>query len=122
MRPAVAKILTVDDAAFVRRWCAAVLGKAGHQVVEAEDGDTALALFREHEPDLVLLDVLMPGKDGLAVLNELRGHDPDARIVMLTTQGQLDVVLEAKRLGARDFLIKPCAGEVLVSTVQRALA
>jgi two-component system chemotaxis response regulator CheY len=122
MRPAVAKILTVDDAAFVRRWCAAVLSKAGHEVVEAEDGDAAVALFREHEPDLVLLDVLMPGKDGLAVLKEMRAHDPDARIVMLTTQGQLDTVREAKRLGARDFLLKPCAGDVLVSTVQRALA
>jgi DNA-binding NtrC family response regulator len=122
MRPAVATILTVDDAAFVRRWCAAVLGRAGHRVLEAESGDAALPLYAEHKPDVVLLDVLMPGKDGLAVLRELRMHDPAARVVMLTTQGQLDTVLEAEQLGARDFLVKPCAGEVLVATVERALA
>ena len=117
-----ATILTVDDAAFVRRWCAAVLGKAGHRVLEAETGEAAMPLYAEHKPDMVLLDVLLPGKDGLTVLRELRAHDPSARVVMLTTQGQIDTVLEAQSLGARDFLIKPCAGEQLVSTVQRALA
>lgn len=117
-----AKVLTIDDAAFVRRWCAAVLGQAGHQVFEAESGDAAMPLYAEHKPDVVLLDILLPGKSGLEVLKDLRAQDPDARVVMLTTQGQLETVLEAQRLGARDFLLKPCPGEQLVSTVQRALA
>ena len=122
MPAAVATILTVDDASFVRRWCAAVLGKAGHRVVEAAGGDEGIQLYKVHKPDVVLLDVLMPEKDGLAVLKELREHDPEARVVMLTTHGQLDTVREAEQLGARDFLVKPCGGDLLLSAVQRALA
>ena len=117
-----AKVLTVDDAPFVRRWCTGVLRQAGHDVLEADNGDAAIQLYAEQKPDVVLLDVLMPDKDGLTVLKELRALDPGVRLVMLTTQMELDVVLEAKRLGAREFLVKPCAGEKLVSAVQRALA
>jgi two-component system chemotaxis response regulator CheY len=118
----VARILTVDDALLVRRWCAAVLAGAGYESIEAASGDDAVALYREHRPDLVLLDIVLPGRDGLAVLRELRAEDPAARVVMLTRQEQVDVVLEAERLGARDFLVKPCPSDELIATVERALA
>ena len=116
-----AKILTADDAGFVRRWCARVLGDAGHEVIQAANGDEAIARYKQHRPDAVLLDILMPGMDGLEVLKELRAHDPDARIAMLTTQGQIDVVVEARRLGAKDFIVKPCDQERLLAAVERIL-
>jgi two-component system chemotaxis response regulator CheY len=118
----VAKILTADDAGFVRRWCARVLGDAGHEVIQAANGDEAIVRYKEHRPDAVLLDILMPGMDGLEVLKELRAVDPDARVAMLTTQGQVDVVVEARRLGARDFIVKPCDPDRLLAAVQRILA
>ncbi len=117
-----AKILTVDDAAFVRRWCVSVLSRAGHDVIEAKDGAEAVRLYLQHRPDAVLLDVLMPNKGGLDVLKELRDHDPHVRVAMLTTQAYLDVVQEAVRLGARGFLVKPCGAEPLLDAVRRILA
>jgi two-component system chemotaxis response regulator CheY len=118
----VAKILTADDAGFVRRWCARVLGDAGHEVVEAVNGDEAIVRYKQHRPDAVLLDVLMPGMDGLAVLKELRSFDPDARIAMLTTQGQIDIVVEARKLGAKDFIVKPCDADRLLAALDRILS
>lgn len=117
-----ARILTADDAGFVRRWCARVLGDAGHDVIEAADGAEAIARYKEHKPDAVLLDVLMPGMDGLEVLKELRAFDPDARIAMLTTQGQIDVVVEARKLGAKDFVVKPCDTDRLLAAIDRVLS
>lgn len=117
-----AKILTADDAGFVRRWCARVLGDAGHEVVEAANGDEAIVRYKQHKPDAVLLDVLMPGLDGLAVLRELIAYDPNARVAMLTTQGQIDVVVEARKLGAKDFIVKPCDTERLLAAIARILS
>jgi two-component system chemotaxis response regulator CheY len=118
----VAKILTADDAGFVRRWCARVLGDAGHEVIEASNGDEAIVRYKQYKPDMVLLDVLMPGMDGLEVLKELRAFDPDARIAMLTTQGQIDIVVEARKLGAKDFIVKPCDTERLLAAIERVLS
>ena len=117
-----AKILAADDAGFVRRWVARVLGDAGHEVIEAANGDEAIVRYKQHKPDVVLLDVLMPGPDGLAVLKEIRAHDPEARVAMLTTQGQVDIVVEARRLGAKDFIVKPCDAERLLAAVNRILS
>jgi two-component system chemotaxis response regulator CheY len=118
----VAKILTVDDAAMVRQWCAGVLLQAGHEPIEATNGPEALRLYEQHQPDLVLLDILMPELGGLVVLKELRDRHPDARVVMLTTDAELDAISEAERLGARDYLVKPCGGRDLLSAVQQALS
>ena len=117
-----AKILTADDAGFVRRWCARVLSDAGHEVIEAANGEEAISRYKEQRPDAVLLDILMPGIGGLEVLKQLRQHDPDARVAMLTTQGQLDVVVEARRLGAKDFVVKPCDTERLLAAINRVLS
>jgi DNA-binding NtrC family response regulator len=117
----VARILTVDDAPMVRRWCASVLLRAGHEPIEAASGAEALHLYEQHRPDLVLLDIVMPGQSGLAVLKELHDRHPDARVVMLTTKAELDAIDEADRLGARDFLVKPCGDRDLLSAVEQAL-
>ena len=117
-----ARILVVDDARFVRIWCAGALTPKGHEVLEAADGAEGVRAYQAHRPDMVLLDVLMPVMDGLAALREIRRIDPEARVAMLTTQGQQDVDDDARRAGARGFVVKPCPVEELLQTVERVLA
>ena len=117
-----AKILVVDDAGFIRRWCMNTLVEAGHQVVEATNGGEGVRVFKEQQPDVVLLDVTMPIMDGLTALGEIRKVDPEARVVMLTSEGQMSTVLQARRLGARDFIVKPCESARLIASIERALA
>ena len=81
------KILVADDAAFVRLWCTRLLTRHGFEVLEAADGLDAVAKYRDHRPDAVLLDVAMPELDGLGVLKEIKAMDPGARVAMLTGLG-----------------------------------
>lgn len=117
-----AKVLVVDDAGFVRRWCQRTLADNGHEVLEAANGAEAVQAFQDGKPDAVFLDVTMPVMDGLTALKEIRKLDPDARIAMLTAEGQLNIVLEARKYGARDFIIKPCEAPRLLASLQRILS
>ncbi|HEX4805257.1 MAG TPA: response regulator [Conexibacter sp.] len=117
-----ARVLVVDDAAFMRKVLTDALVAGGHEVVgEAGDGDAALAAFRELRPDLVTLDITMPGKDGLAALRELVELDPAVRVVICSALGQETKVLDAIKAGARDFVVKPFERERLLSAVEKAL-
>ena len=95
------KILVVDDAAFMRMRCSKLLMKNGFQVVEAATGVEAVATYKANKPDGVLMDITMPDMDGLAALKEIKKHDPDARIAMVTAMGQQSLVMEALKEGAR---------------------
>lgn len=118
-----ARVLIVDDARFMRRVVADVLRGAGHEVAgEADDGTQVLERFRELQPDVVTLDVTMPGRDGIEVLRELLAEHPEARIVMCTAVGQEPKVIEAMRIGARDYVVKPFRPERLAAAVEAALA
>lgn len=118
-----ARVLIVDDARFMRRVVAEVLSAAGHEVAgEADDGNQVLDRFRELQPDVVTLDITMPGKDGIDVLRELLDEHPDARIVMCTAVGQEPKVIEAMRIGARDYVVKPFRAERLTEAIEAALA
>src|SRR5690348_4342447 len=116
-----ARILVVDDAAFIRNWCKATLLSQGHEVFEATNGKQAITMYAQVKPDLVLLDLLMPIMDGLAALRQIRTDDPLARVVVLTTDGRREAVYEARLAGAMDFLLKPCASETFLERVNRAL-
>lgn len=74
---------------------------------EARDGDEAIAMFGEYSPDLVLLDITMPGRSGLEVLEEILRQDEDATVVMCSAMGQETVIQKAIVMGARDFIVKP---------------
>lgn len=117
-----AKILVVDDAGVIRTWCNRVLTGHGHTVIEAADGREGVQRYEAEHPDGVLLDVTMPLLDGLQVLQQIRAYDPHARVAMLTVMGQKDVVVEARKLGARDFVLKPCEPARLIEAVERILA
>lgn len=102
-----ARILIADDAAFMRMRSATLLKELGHEVIEAENGQQAVDLFRSERPDAVLLDITMPVMDGLDALREIRRLDGEARVAMVTAMGQQQVIMEAIKAGAKDFVVKP---------------
>jgi two-component system chemotaxis response regulator CheY len=118
-----ARVLVVDDAAFMRKMVSDALAKGGHEVVgEAGNGVEAVAQFQQIKPDLVTLDITMPEKDGLAALAEIVAADPSARVVMCSALGQESKVLEAIKLGAKDFVVKPFQPARVIEAVDKALA
>jgi two-component system chemotaxis response regulator CheY len=117
-----AKVLLVDDAAFMRMRCAKVLTKMGHTIVEAENGVQALDVFDREKPDLVLLDITMPEMDGIEALKVIKLRAPDAKVAMVSAMGQQAMVLEAIKSGAADFVLKPFDEERLVAAVEKLLS
>jgi two-component system chemotaxis response regulator CheY len=118
-----ARVLVVDDAAFMRKMVSDALAKGGHEVVgEAGNGVEAVARFQELKPDLMTLDITMPEKDGLSALAEIVAADPAARVVMCSALGQEAKVLEAIKLGAKDFVVKPFQPDRVIEAVDKALA
>ena len=117
-----ARMLVVDDAAFMRKVLSDALTAGGHEVVgEAADGNQAVAQYQELRPDLTTLDITMPDKDGLAALRELIALDPEARVIICSALGQEAKVLEAIKIGAKDFVVKPFDAERLLGAVAKAL-
>jgi PAS domain S-box-containing protein len=114
------KVLLVDDDARILHTFARTLKLAGYSVVTAECGVEGLALYHRERPDIVLLDLKMPGMDGLAVLQAMREHDPEANVILTTGHGDKDAVIDALRAGASDFLSKPIDQVALESALRRA--
>jgi two-component system chemotaxis response regulator CheY len=114
-----AKVLVVDDAAFMRMRLSNLLKQAGHQVVEASNGREALGAYAAEKPDLVFMDITMPEMDGLEALKRLRALDPEARVVVCTALGQQSMVIEAVKAGARDFIVKPFQPDRVLQAVQK---
>jgi two-component system chemotaxis response regulator CheY len=116
-----AKILLVDDSAMARRTVRQMLEAAGYDVVEAEDGLTALERYFLEKPDLVLLDLVMRGMRGLDVLEKLHELDPKVRAIVVSADIQDSSRDLAVAGGARDFLNKPVDRASLLSAVSCAL-
>lgn len=120
--PTPARLLVVDDDPGIVAALVGIFTLAGHQVSSTTDPRAAAALYAAHEPDAVVLDVTMPEHDGFAVLDELRALDPDACVLMLTGNGDIESAVQAMRSGAENFLTKPFVKEHLLLTLERALA
>lgn len=117
-----AKVLVVDDSAFMRMRCATLLRELGHEAVEAADGEQALELFRGALFDAVLLDITMPGLDGLTVLREIIALNPRANVAMVTAMGQRGMIAEALASGAKDFIVKPFEAEHVKEALEKLVA
>lgn len=117
-----AKILVVDDAAFMRLRATKLLADAGHTVIEAENGRLAVEAYARERPDAVLMDITMPEMDGLEALDAIRLADPSAKVVMLTAMGQQSIVMDAIKRGARDFIVKPFAPDRVLAAVGKLIA
>ena len=118
-----ARVLVVDDAAFMRKVVSNALAKGGHEVVgEGTNGDEAVARYQELRPELTMLDITMPEKDGLTALKEIVAIDPEARVIMCSALGQESKVLDAVKAGAKEFVVKPFRPERLLDAAAKALA
>ncbi|MFB6555387.1 response regulator [Streptomyces sp. NPDC056405] len=119
--PAVpARVLVVDDDPTVAEVVAGYLERAGHVVDRADDGPAALARAAAHRPDLVVLDLMLPGMDGLEVCRRLRGTGP-VPVVMLTARGDEDDRILGLEVGADDYVTKPFSPRELVLRVESVL-
>ena len=116
-----ARLLVVDDESGIRDALVQVFEYEGHEVLAAEDGPDGIALAVDFPPDVIFLDVKMPGLDGLDVLARLREADPSVLVIMISGHGTIDTAVEATRKGAYDFLEKPLDTDRLLVTLRRAL-
>ncbi len=116
-----ARLLVVDDEKGIRDALVQVFEYEGHRVQSAGDGPDALDAATEFRPDVIFLDVKMPGMDGLDVLDRLRDEDPGALVIMISGHGTIDTAVDATRKGAYDFLEKPLDTDRLLVTLKRAL-
>ncbi len=115
------QILVVDDEDRVVQSIADVLGDEGFHVSIARSGEEAIQAFQSEEPDVTLLDIWMPGMDGIEVLKRLKWIVPDCQVIMISGHATISTAMTAVKLGAFDFIEKPLSLDVLLSTIRRAL-
>ena len=116
-------VLIVDDEPHIRKYIGLILRKFGNPtIVEAANGEEAIALFPQHNPDLVLLDVNMPMMDGLQCLERLHAEHPDALVVMLTSLATRNVVERCLELGAVNFVRKDTPKETMAKVLADTIA
>ena len=116
------KIMLVDDAAFMRMTIKNALTKAGYDnIIEASDGQIAVETYQKEHPDLVIMDITMPNMDGIQALQAIKTSDPEARVVMCSAMGQEGMVVEAIKLGAKDFIVKPFKQDRILQTVEKII-
>lgn len=117
------KILVVDDAIFMRKVIKDLLIANDYtDLVEAGDGVEAVAMFKEHRPDLVIMDITMPSQDGIETVKQIREIDETATVLICSAMGHEDMVKEALKYGAKDFVVKPFKSERVISAVTRLLS
>lgn len=114
-------VLIVDDEERVVRSIAGVLEDEGFEVASAKSGQEALDIFQSIHPDVILLDIWMPGMDGIDVLKRLKTMVPDCQVIMISGHATISTAMAAVKLGAFDFIEKPISLDVLLRTVHRAL-
>jgi two-component system chemotaxis response regulator CheY len=116
------KVMIVDDSMFVRNRLAKLLNENGYETVTACDGVDAVRVYVEATPDVVLMDITMPRKDGLEALAEIRQLDPAAKAIVLTALDQPLLAGKAVLIGAKDFLTKPVRSGYLLMALRKALS
>ena len=121
------KVLIVDDAMFMRNMIAEIFngknysGEEYEVVAEAENGIEAVERYKEHTPDIVTMDIVMPEMTGIEALREIMNLNPAANVIMCSALGQDSLVMEALDAGAKDFIVKPFQPEKVLDVVVRIL-
>jgi two-component system response regulator (stage 0 sporulation protein F) len=115
------KLLIVDDQYGIRVLLFEVFGKEGYQTFQAANGKQALEIVKTEFPDLVILDMKIPGMDGLEILKEIKKIDTAIKVIMMTAYGELDMIKEATELGAITHFTKPFDIDELRTAVKSQL-
>lgn len=117
------KVLLVDDAAFVRMSLKKILDDMalGFEYIEAGDGEDAIEKYKIYSPDLVIMDITMPKMDGITVVGRIKEIDDNAKIIMCSSMGYQEKVLDAITAGAKDFIIKPYEAAKVAKSIKAVL-
>jgi two-component system, repressor protein LuxO len=115
-------VLLIEDTLSLQMVYRSILASAGHRVAVAGNAEEGLTQFRAHRPMVVLLDLILPDRDGLEVMQEIQSLQPETRVIAITANGSVNRAVEAMRAGAHDFLVKPFEESRFLSAVQYALA
>lgn len=116
------KVLFVDDSAFMRSLLKGIILKDGFELAgEASNGKEAVEVYQKLKPDLVTMDIIMPEMNGIEAVREILALDPSARVIMVSAMGQQNMVIDAIKAGARDFIIKPFQPPRVQEALRRAL-
>ncbi|MCD6229150.1 MAG: response regulator [Candidatus Omnitrophica bacterium] len=113
------KVLIVDDEVEVAEFLSSFLKRKGLKPFTANDARKALEIFTQKKPDLILLDVKMPGEDGFFVLKKVKEASKDVKVIMITARDDKPSIIKAKRMGAEDYLIKPIELENLDTVISK---
>ncbi len=115
------KVILVDDLSFMREAIKNIIRNTDIQVLgEAENGADAVAIYKELNPDIVLMDITMPVMDGLESLRLIKDYDSEAKVIMCSALGQQKYIIKAIQYGARDFILKPFLSERIISAITKA--
>ncbi|GIN90825.1 sporulation initiation phosphotransferase F [Siminovitchia terrae] len=115
------KVLIVDDQFGIRTLLNEVLQKEGYEIFQAANGLQALSVTEQYAPDLVLLDMKIPGMDGLEILKKMKEINSDIKVIIMTAYGELDLIEQTKKLGALAHFSKPFDIEEIRSAVKNYL-
>ena len=117
-----ARVLIADDAMFMRQSIRQIVESNGHEVIgEAGDGAETVTMFKELKPEVIILDITMPGVSGMDALKQLREIDNDVKIIICSALGQQDVIVEAIISGAQDFIVKPFTPSQIIGALEKVL-
>ena len=116
------KVLIVDDLAFIKLIIRDILEKRGLEVAgEASNGLEAVEMYIKLKPDVVLMDITMPRMDGIQSLSKIMSLDPNAKVIMCSALGQQKLIIQAIKLGAKDFIVKPFKAERIIGAIKKTL-
>ncbi|MBN1889341.1 MAG: response regulator [Thermoflexales bacterium] len=115
------RVLVADDCKFIRDRLTKYLSQHGYEVLQAEDGEEAVRACLFKRPDIVLLDIVMPGKSGLEALKDIHTVNPAIKVIIVSALGHEGILDEALRLGAVNFMLKPVTPNQVTKAIEHAL-
>lgn len=116
------KILIAEDSEFMRNIIKNILLNHGmYRIFEASDGQECVKKYNEHKPDLVFLDIMMPNKSGMEALKEIRKHDPNAKIIVVTSVREQSVHDEAEEIGISGYIVKPFIKNEIIKLMNKIM-